>query len=302
MMKYLIIGSKGFIGNKLKGYLEGTNNLVFGADVVVDYKENDNYFLIDSSNSDFKSIFENEQFDVCINCSGAASVPDSIQHPLRDYYLNTVNVFKILDSIKTYQKGCKFINLSSAAVYGNPTELPIMENAVVAPLSPYGIHKLQSEQICKEFYAFFNVPTCSLRIFSAFGEGLNKQLFWDLYKKSKSSENINLFGTGKESRDFIYISDLINAIELISIKGVFKGENINIGNGEEVYIEDCVTEFYNLFDKKVNFKFSGENRPGDPNNWIADISKLKALGYKRNYSLKEGLQNYYQWILEEEKK
>ena len=302
MMKYLIIGSKGFIGNRLKEYLEEKKKIVFGADVVVDYKENDNYFLIDSSNSDFKSIFEYEQFDVCINCSGAASVPDSIKHPLRDYFLNTVNVFKILDSIRSYQKECKFINLSSAAVYGNPRELPIKEQAVAAPLSPYGIHKLQSEQICKEFYKFFNIPTCSLRIFSAYGEGLNKQLFWDLYKKSKSNENINLFGTGKESRDFIYISDLINAIELISINGAFKGDTINIANGEEIYIEDCVTEFYNLFDKKINFKFSGENRLGDPNNWIADISILKRLGYKRKYSLKEGLQNYYRWLIKEEKK
>jgi UDP-glucose 4-epimerase len=302
MMKYLIIGSKGFIGSKLKEYLEGKNNLVFGADVVVDHKENNNYFLIDSSNSDFRSIFEHLQFDVCINCSGAASVPNSIQYPLRDYYLNTVNVFKILDSIKKYQKECKFINLSSAAVYGNPTELPIKEQATTAPLSPYGIHKLQSEQICKEFYTFFNVPTCSLRIFSAYGEGLNKQLFWDLYKKSKRSENINLFGTGKESRDFIYILDLINAIELISIKGTFEGENINIANGEEVFIEDCVSEFYNLFDNKVIFNFSGDNRPGDPKNWIADISSLKGLGYSRKYSLKEGLQNYYQWLTEEEKK
>ena len=254
-MKYLIIGSKGFIGNKLKRCLEKANNLVYGADVIVDYKKNDNYFLIDSSNSDFKSVFEQKQFDVCINCSGAASVPDSIEYPLRDYYLNAVNVFKILDSIKTYQKDCRFINLSSAAVYGNPSELPIKESAVIAPLSPYGIHKLQSEQICKEFYTFFNVPTCSLRIFSAFGEGLNKQLFWDLYDKSKNSENITLFGTGKESRDFIYISDLISAIELISIKAPFRGENINVANGEEVFIEDCVAEFYNLFNKKITFKY-----------------------------------------------
>ena len=156
--------------------------------------------------------------------------------------------------------------------------------------------------ICEEFFRFFNIPTCSIRIFSAYGEGLNKQLFWDLFQKTKNGKEIVLFGTGRESRDFIYISDLVNAIELVAINSCFEGENINVGNGEEVFIEDCVAEFYSLFKNKVIYKFSGKNRPGDPNNWIADISILKRIGYKRNYSLRNGLQNYYQWLIEEEKR
>lgn len=301
-MKYLIIGSKGFIGNSLKNHLaKNEDTIVWGADVVVDYVDTEHYFLIDASNSDYKSIFETEHFDVCINCSGAASVPDSIVHPLRDYQLNTVNVFKMLDAIRTYQPKCKFINLSSAAVYGNPEVLPIQENAIVAPLSPYGIHKMQSEAICTEFFRFFDIPTCSLRIFSAYGEGIKKQLFWDLYKKTKAQNKITLYGTGKESRDFIYILDLIQAIAIVAAKAPFAGEVINIANGEEVYIEDCVAKFYSNFDDTVDYQFSGEGRPGDPNNWIADISTLKSLGYERKYSLEEGLQNYYTWLIKTEK-
>lgn len=302
-MKYLIIGSKGFIGESLKKYLENKQETaVWGADVVVDYVDTEKYFLIDASNSDYKSIFETQGFDVCINCSGAASVPDSILHPLRDYQLNTVNVFKILDAIRTYQPKCKFINLSSAAVYGNPNLLPIKENAPALPLSPYGIHKLQSEQICSEFFRFFGIATCSLRIFSAYGEGLKKQLFWDLYRKTKDQKKINLFGNGKESRDFIYILDLLDAIELVANKADFHGEAINIANGEEVFIEDCVASFYNNFDQTIDYCFSGEGRAGDPNNWIADISMLKSLGYERKFNLEKGLENYYKWILETEKK
>ncbi|MCF8320859.1 MAG: NAD-dependent epimerase/dehydratase family protein [Flavobacterium sp.] len=302
-MKYLIIGSKGFIGNSLKNNLESKQgNIVWGADVVVDYVDTERYFLIDASNGDFRTVFEEEHFDVCINCSGAASVTDSIIHPLRDFNLNTVNVFKILDGIRTYQPQCKFINLSSAAVYGNPVVLPIKEDANVLPLSPYGIHKMQSEQICEEFYRFFNVSTCSLRIFSAYGEGLKKQLFWDLYNKTKTQLPITLYGTGRESRDFIYIVDLLNAIELVSNKADFEGEVVNVGNGEEVFIEDCVAKFYSIFNTPVNYQFSGEGRPGDPNNWIADITTLKSLGYERKYNLEEGLQNYYKWIIELEKK
>ena len=254
------------------------------------------YFLIDASNADYHSVFQESAFDLCINCSGAASVPDSLQHPLRDYNLNTANVFKLLDAIRLYQPACKFINLSSAAVYGNPQMLPITETAGKAPVSPYGIHKWMSEKICEEFYLFFGISTCSLRIFSAYGEGLKKQLFWDLFQKTKLGDAISLFGTGKESRDFIYINDLVQAIYLVAKQGDFKGEAINIANGEEVMIEDCVNSFYGFFEKSIQFQFMGQGRAGDPNNWVADISNLQQLGYQQQYSLEQGLKRYYEWI------
>jgi dTDP-glucose 4,6-dehydratase/UDP-glucose 4-epimerase len=269
---------------------------VWGADVVTDYVHPEQYFVIDSSNSDFHALFADIQFDLCINCSGAASVPDSLQHPLRDYNLNTANVFKLLDAIRISQKNCRFINLSSAAVYGNPEVLPIPATASAAPMSPYGIHKLMSENICREFYLHFKVPTCSLRIFSAYGEGLRKQLFWDLYQKTKAGTVIALYGTGEESRDFIYISDLVEAIYLVAQNGDFTGEAVNIANGEEVLIKDCVAGFYDLFERKIEFSFIGQTRAGDPNNWVADITPLKNLGYQRQHSLGEGLKKYYEWI------
>jgi len=299
-MKILIIGSKGFVGNNLFIFLKNKNYKVYGADVMVDYKVNDTYFLVDATNADFHSIFEKNNFDACINCSGAASVPDSLNNPLRDYTLNTLNVFKILDGIKKYQPECKFINLSSAAVYGNPQQLPIKEDAQPNLVSPYGAHKYQSEQICQEFHDFFNLKTCSARIFSAYGEGLYKQLFWDLYKKTISDEKIVLFGSGHESRDFIYIGDLVRAIELILLKSDFKAEIVNIANGKEIYIKDAVSIFYGLFENKVNYKFSGTQRKGDPNNWVADISKLIGMGYEQKYSLTEGLSKYYKWIKKQE--
>lgn len=299
MGKVLIVGSKGFIGQHLNSFLLTKGEVVFGADVVVDYDAGENYFLIDASNSDFNYVFEKQTFDFCINCSGAASVPDSLVNPIRDYYLNTVNVYKILNAIKRYSPNCKFINLSSAAVYGNPKELPVKEASLRNPMSPYGYHKMMSEQICKEFYKFFNVDTCSLRIFSAYGEGLRKQLFWDLYAKVKKDDSVSLFGTGKESRDFIYIKDLVEAIWIVATKGKLQGQAINIANGKEEFIEDVVNIFYSFFEAgSINFSFRGEARQGDPNNWVADIHELRKLGYQQKYSLEEGLKNYWNWVKE----
>ena len=302
MNRYLVIGSKGFIGSNLVDRLSQDKKEVFGVDVVVDYEAGDSYYLVDASNADYRHIFESQTYDVCVNCSGAASVPDSLTSPFRDFSLNTVNVFKILESIRTIQPTCRFINLSSAAVYGNPTTLPISEDSLTAPISPYGYHKKASETICEEFHRYFGLRTCSLRIFSAYGEGLRKQLFWDLYKKACTQEHVTLFGTGDESRDFIYIDDLISAIRLAAEHSAYEADIVNVANGEEVFLRDCVSLFYGLFEKKIQYSFSGQPRSGDPDNWVADISRLSALGYRQSYSLKEGLERFYKWIRSIEKK
>lgn len=295
-MKILIIGSKGFIGQNLSTYYHGKGHEVWGADVVSDYVNTEKHFLIDASNSDFSSVFQSIVYDLCINCSGAASVPESLNNPLRDYYLNTVNVFKMLEAIKNFQSGCRFINLSSAAVYGNPEQLPIKEVSQPNPLSPYGVHKLQSELICKEFHDFYNIKTCSLRIFSVYGNGLHKQLFWDLFKKAKTGNPITLHGTGNESRDFIHVLDLAKAIELVSEFSSFKAEVLNIANGKEIVINDAVSIFFSFFKDDIVYFYSGEIREGDPVNWVADISKLISFGYQPSIDIKAGLQKYYEWV------
>ena len=295
-MNILLIGSKGFIGQHLLHYYQQQGQNVWGADVVVDYAQAENYFLIDASNSDYTTLFREIQYDLCVNCSGAASVPDSMNNPLRDYHLNTVNVFKILDAIKNFQPSCRFINLSSAAVYGNPEELPIKESATPNPLSPYGIHKLQSEQICKEFYDFWKIPTCSLRIFSVYGDGLKKQLFWDLYHKAKNGEAFSLYGTGNESRDFIHVLDLVRTIDLVSWHSSFEADVINVANGEETSIQKAVSLFFSYFNAEIPYSFSGENRKGDLVNCKADIVKLRSYEYQPSVDMSTGLGLYYKWI------
>jgi UDP-glucose 4-epimerase len=293
---FLIVGSKGFIGSNLVQYLKDAGYEVWGADVVVDYVAAEQYSLVDATNANFHELFETRQFDVCVNCSGAASVPDSFKNPLRDFELNCANVYAILDAIRMLQPECRFINLSSA-VYGNPEKVPIKEESSLTPISPYGFHKRSSEDICKEFNYFFGVLSCSLRIFSAFGDGLKKQLFWDLYHRAKTEDPLRLYGSGKESRDFVYIGDLVRAIECVAQRASCNGEAINVGNGREVLIEDAVACFFENFDHDVTFEFSGEERKGDPNNWSADITKLNSLGYTQSFPLEVGLERYYRWLI-----
>lgn len=297
MKKILIVGSKGFIGRHCFEYFTSRGYETWGCDVVSEY-DGINYLFIDAGDSDFHSIFHGRNFDVCINCSGAANVPFSMDRPLHDFSLNTLNVFKLLEAIRLESPHCRFINLSSAAVYGNPTEIPVKETAAITPVSPYGCHKAMAEQICREFHRYWGIATCSMRIFSAYGPGLRKQLLWDIYSKSRTEEEIVLFGTGNESRDFIYIDDVVRLIERTMLNASFQGEAINCANGVQVSVRSIVTKMLDALGCNKPVVFKGCNRPGDPLYWEADIDMAHRIGYKQSVSLEEGIKTTAKWYKE----
>lgn len=293
-MKILIIGSKGFIGSHCFDFFSQQNE-VWGCDVLLDYNSS-RYISIDAVDSDFLEIFRQHKFDVCINCSGAANVPFSLQKPFNDFKLNTLNVFKILEAIRLCTPNCKFITMSSAAVYGNPESLPISETQKNMPVSPYGFHKMMAEQICAEFSRFWGIKTCCLRIFSAYGPRLKKQLFWDLYHKIVEQEQPTLWGTGNESRDFIFISDIIKIIDLAIRHSKFDGEIVNVANGEQTTIRKVAETVKIITGTKKIILFNGEERKGDPINWEADISIIKKWGYNKSVNIEDGISLYIDWI------
>jgi dTDP-glucose 4,6-dehydratase/UDP-glucose 4-epimerase len=242
-------------------------------------------------------LFSSQQYDVCLNATGAANVQFSFQQPLLDYSLNVANVYYILDAIRRYNQSCKFINLSSAAVYGNPATLPVNELHVLRPISPYGWHKVYSEQICSEFFNLFGVPTISLRIFSAYGEGLKKQLLWDIYKKIQNSTGIiELFGTGNETRDFIYVADILKAVHCIIDKDCFEGQAVNVASGSAVTVAEVATILVSYLKPSIEVKFTSHAKTGDPSYWQADIQVLKEMGFSPEYTLNEGIKKYALWL------
>jgi UDP-glucose 4-epimerase len=299
-MKILVIGSSGFIGSHLCRYFMGERHEVTGCDIKPPVNDELSFILIPNDNQDFSGVFDKEPYDICINASGSASVPYSITNPAEDFRLNVTNVYLLLHKIRKHQPACRFLNFSSAAVYGNPDSLPIIESMSSAPLSPYGFHKMLSEHICNEFYKLYQISTCCLRVFSAYGPGLRKQLFWDLVQKAKISETVELFGSGFESRDFIYIDDLVSAVDIILLKASFTGEAINVAGGKEINIRHVAETFLNYYKPGAEVKFSGIAKPGDPLNWVADISKLKTLGFDLHVSFEEGVKRYCDWLREKE--
>lgn len=297
MKKILILGSEGFIGSHLVAYFLKNNWSVYGCDLhdlaVTAYK----YSRLSPRFDGLEAIFQKEQFDACINAAGNGSVPFSVEHPVRDFQANCGDTLTILEHIRHYNAQCRYVHISSAAVYGNPASLPVSESALPSPLSPYGWHKLMAEQLCKEYHTLYNMPIAVARLFSVYGPGLKKQLFWDIYNKMQVAEDrIPMWGTGKESRDFIFISDVVHAIELILRKSPMEADVYNVASGEETTIEFAAQQLVNGWNPLLKLDFNRQVREGDPLNWRGDINKLLDLGFRATVGLEQGIQKLTQWL------
>ena len=257
------------------------------------------YFLVERGNPDYKTLMQTEQFDVCINAAGSPGVGFSFQYPDEDFNMNVVNVQRLLSAIRKFQRSCFFILLSSAAVYGNPAVLPTPEDSDTAPLSPYGWHKLLAEQLCKAHAQMQHTNYCIIRIFSAYGPGLKKQLFWDLYQKLSSKEPAELWGTGQEARDFIYSADLMRVIQLVIENQQTIPPILNAGSGNATTIAAAVQTMQACMGSTKDLPFGGQVKPGDPLYWQADITPLASLGFSPTFSLQKGLEQYLLWIQNE---
>jgi UDP-glucose 4-epimerase len=300
-MNVLIIGSEGFIGRHLVKYYVHQSSTVTGADILEANTQAYAYHKISRLSPEYDELLQVTPFDVCINAAGSGSVPYSMSHPVHDFESNVLDTIRILDGLRRYQPSCKYLHISSAAVYGNPVSMPITEEAIIAPLSPYGWHKGISESVCREYSLVYGLKTAIARPFSVYGIGLKKQLFWDLYLKciqARASKSIELWGTGEETRDFIHVSDVARAFNCIIQNGEFNSEAYNVATGKDITINQAASLFTKFFDADVSIQFNQQERSGDPLRWNVNIQEITRLGFTPTITIEHGLQQLCAWLKE----
>jgi UDP-glucose 4-epimerase len=295
----LITGVGGFIGRALARHFTRRGAVVYGVDSQAEDQAElpclKAYWQMRLPDTDFGRLIGSMRPDLVVHCAGSASVPLSVTDPRTDFFSGPVLTWEVLDAIRLNAPGCRFLFLSSAAVYGCPDRLPIGEEDPVKPISPYGAHKLQSEAICHEFSNLFGVPTASARIFSAFGPGLRRQVFWDLCQQAVTHGRIKAQGTGNESRDFIHVQDICEALAVLEEKAHFAGEVYNLGSGRETSIRELADAIVRNLGLECEVEFSGQIPAGTPLNWRADTTALKELGFVPTISVEDSLRDYVEW-------
>ena len=298
----LITGVAGFIGRHVARHFAERGWTIVGIDQIPLHPTPQHlsaYYELRMPHEALSRIVQTHLPQVCIHCAGPASIGLSMTDPSSDFYGSTVATFEILNMLRLHCPTCRFVLVSSAAVYGNPVSLPVREEQLPAPLSPYGFHKWQCEVLGQEFNRVYGLPTASVRIFSAYGSGLRRQVLWDICEKVLSHRRVTLQGTGGESRDFVHVVDIAAALRVVATQGGLQGEAYNLGSGREVSIRDLAGMILGLFGHPDPPQFDGIVPPGTPRNWQANISKLKSLGFTPSVPLEEGLRKFVDWCREE---
>jgi UDP-glucose 4-epimerase len=299
----LISGVAGFIGRYVARHFSEQAWSVIGVDQVqpenAPLQNLSAYHSLRLPDEQLAGLLRRYSPRVCIHCAGRASVGLSVEDPAPDFYDGSVMTFELLNALRLYAPGCRFILLSSAAVYGNPRSLPVVEDEPPLPVSPYGFHKLQCELLSLEFARIYGLATASVRVFSAYGAGLRRQVIWDICEKMATSKSLELHGTGKETRDFIHAADVTRALALIAEAAPMEGEAYNIGSGKQVSIADLADMIRGMLGFKDPPHFDGIVPRGNPLHWQADITRIKSLGFLPKIELEEGIRSFVNWCREE---
>lgn len=232
--------------------------------------------------------------DLIVHCAGGSSVSFSNLHPNRDFAKTVSSSAAVLGYVSDHSPETRIVFPSSAAVYGQVKVLPIRETEHLQPVSPYGIHKLVSEEMFRQYARLFKLRITIVRLFSVYGEGLRKQLLWDACNKLTRFEN-RFQGTGDEVRDWIHLLDAADLMIMASEKACSECPVINGGSGLGLSVREILEELFQTWNSEATPVFDSRKRSGDPGRYQADISLANSLGWNPKVRWRDGVRNYVKW-------
>ena len=235
--------------------------------------------------------------DVIVHCAGSGSVGFSVQQPHQDFVRTVTSTAAVLEYVRLHSPKSVVVYPSSAAVYGNAERLPIRETDPPRPASPYGVHKLMAEDLCRSYATHFDVPVAIVRLFSIYGEGLQKQLLWDACAKAARAETA-FFGSGKESRDWLHVDDAAALLMTAAANASTACPIVNGGSGQDAQVCDVLDELFTASGVGDRPRFTGVAKPGDPLGTLAETSAARSWGWQPTIPWRDGVRRYVRWYAE----
>jgi UDP-glucose 4-epimerase len=306
-MLSVVTGAAGFIGSRLCGQLLSEGQSVVGIDCFTDYypksrklsnlkpllKQRRFRFLrVDLSKECPPSAFRGA--DYVFHLAAQPGVRDSWGQTFAPYVRNNVVATqKLLEVVKRTEPR-RIIYASSSSIYGDAESLPTSEDALPRPVSPYGVTKLAAEHLFSSYAKAYGVPSIVLRYFTVYGPGQRPDMaFFRIIDKVSKREQVTIYGSGEQSRDFTFIEDTVRATKMAAKAKA--GRVFNVGSGRIHSVNEAIALIESLLGTKAKVKHLSKAL-GDVTKTSADISRIrKAVGYRPTVGFEDGLRKQVEW-------
>ncbi|UCH23148.1 MAG: SDR family oxidoreductase [Deltaproteobacteria bacterium] len=304
--KVLVTGGAGFIGSHLIEALvaEGCqvtvlDNLSSGhisnLDSVIDY--------ISFCRGDIRDLPTIEEAardcEAIFHLAAMVSVPQTVERPLESAAINDLGTLQIFEAARNNNVGCA-VYISSSAIYGDEPQSPKHEGMNPKPLSPYAVHKLSGEYYARLYHELYKIKTTSLRLFNVFGPRQDPSSPYSgvisiFMSKAIAKSPPTIYGDGNQSRDFVYVKDVVKACLLAAKAENTAGIAVNVGTGSSLEINRLWEMICQITGVKIKPQYMSP-RPGDILESVADLQRAKSLlGFEPEYSFEKGLAHTFEW-------
>ncbi len=313
-MRVLVTGGAGFIGGHIAEQLAGKGHDVTVVDNFVPYydlgiKEHNveaarqaaeesggSYDLVQASITNEETVDDLvSETDVVYHQAAQAGVRKSVEQPKKVNQFNVDGTVNILDAARTHDIN-RVVVASSSSVYGKPSYLPYDEDHPTEPVSPYGVSKLATEQYARVYNEIYGLPTVSLRYFTVYGPRMRPNMaMTNFVSRCRHGEPPVIYGTGEQTRDFTYVTDIRRVNEQLLTDDSADGEIMNIGSTDNIDINTLAEVIRDEIDPDLDI-VSDDPREGDAEHTHADVSKAgELLGYEPTVNIREGARQFIDW-------
>ena len=279
---------------------------VIGIDCFTDYYQREikernienalNHKNFESVEEDILNMEKYPEVDYVFHLAAQAGVRASWGKSFEIYTRNNVQATQKLLEFYKDREIKKFVYASSSSVYGD-AKLPMKEDSLLKPVSPYGVTKLAGENLCYLYWKNYGVPTVSLRYFTVYGPRQRPDMAIHKFVKAIfKRDKITVFGDGSQTRDFTFVDDAVEA-NLLAAENDLVGEVFNIGGGSRINVNELIKRIEDITEKKMKVKYI-EKQKGDVKDTLADTSRAKELlNWSPKVNIDEGLKRYIKWYL-----
>jgi UDP-glucose 4-epimerase len=305
----LVTGAAGFIGSHLSASLLDTGTSVVGLDCFTDYyarsikernlAENarrDGFRFVEAriQDADLPALLDGVTH--VFHLAAQAGVRKSWGKDFRTYTENNVEATQVLLEACKGRPLSKFVYASSSSIYGDNASIPMKEDALPQPVSPYGVTKCSAEQLCYLYHVNHQLPAVSMRYFTVYGPRQRPDMaFHRFISAALKDEPIALYGDGEQTRDFTFVTDAVAGTIAAGARGV-AGRAYNIGGGSRVSMNGVIEILERVMGRRLKVRREAPQK-GDMRDTYADTSLARRdLGFEPRVALEEGIQAEYRWL------